>query len=86
MSEGGFPYDFIFITARTGIEPVIPPWEGGVLTPWPTSRGTFLIIYYSLEKSKYYFKVFLIVLWIDTINLKMKEYNGKLCIDIQIFT
>ena len=23
---------------RTGIEPVIPPWKGGVLTPWPTLR------------------------------------------------
>ena len=23
---------------RTGIEPVIPPWKGGVLTAWPTGR------------------------------------------------
>ena len=23
---------------RTGIEPVFPPWEGGVLTAWPTNR------------------------------------------------
>ena len=24
--------------ARTGIEPMILPWEGSVLTPWPTSH------------------------------------------------
>ena len=27
---------------RTGIEPVFPPWEGGVLTAWPTNR----LLYY----------------------------------------
>ena len=23
---------------RTGIEPVLPPWKGGVLTAWPTGQ------------------------------------------------
>ena len=23
---------------RTGFEPVLPPWKGGVLTPWPTDQ------------------------------------------------
>ena len=23
---------------RTGFEPVLPPWKGGVLTPWPTDH------------------------------------------------
>ena len=27
---------------RTGIEPVIPPWKGGVLTPWPTRHFRLL--------------------------------------------
>ena len=26
----------IRVVPCTGIEPVIPPWKGGVLTPWPT--------------------------------------------------
>ncbi len=25
---------------RTGFEPVLPPWKGGVLTTWPTGRGS----------------------------------------------
>ena len=28
-----------YLVLRTGIEPVIPPWEGGVLTAWPTEHG-----------------------------------------------
>ena len=27
--------------ARRGIEPLFPPWEGGVLTAWPTSHSVF---------------------------------------------
>jgi hypothetical protein len=23
---------------RTGFEPVLPPWKGGVLTAWPTGQ------------------------------------------------
>ena len=23
---------------RTGLEPVLPPWKGGVLTAWPTGQ------------------------------------------------
>ena len=23
---------------RTGFEPVLPPWKGGVLTTWPTGH------------------------------------------------
>ena len=23
---------------RTGFEPVLPPWKGGVLTTWPTDQ------------------------------------------------
>ena len=30
------------LAASTGIEPVFPPWEGGVLTPWPTGLITAL--------------------------------------------
>ena len=26
------------LVTRTGIEPMIPPWKGGVLTSWPTGR------------------------------------------------
>ena len=28
---------------RTGIEPVLPPWKGGVLTAWPTDH----LVYFS---------------------------------------
>ena len=27
-----------YIIVRTGFEPVLPPWKGGVLTPWPTDH------------------------------------------------
>ena len=27
-----------FLVTRTGIEPMIPPWKGSVLTSWPTGR------------------------------------------------
>ena len=30
---------------RTGFEPVLPPWKGGVLTPWPTDHF-YNVIYY----------------------------------------
>ena len=29
--------------ASTGIEPVFPPWEGGVLAPWPTGHIHYLL-------------------------------------------
>ena len=32
---GNPPY---YIIVRTGFEPVLPPWKGGVLTPWPTDH------------------------------------------------
>ncbi len=25
-----------FVVTRTGLEPMLPPWKGGVLTTWPT--------------------------------------------------
>ena len=28
---------FLLVT-RTGLEPMLPPWKGGVLTAWPTGR------------------------------------------------
>ena len=34
MSETWF-----LLIVRTGFEPVIPPWKGGVLTPWPTDQN-----------------------------------------------
>ena len=30
-------YDAIFLVTPTGIEPVLPPWKGDVLTAWPRS-------------------------------------------------
>ena len=32
---------FLLLAVRTGIEPVFPPWEGGVLTAWPTNRSLY---------------------------------------------
>ena len=32
---------------RTGFEPVLPPWKGGVLTPWPTDLEPFNSFYYT---------------------------------------
>ena len=29
---------------RTGFEPVLPPWKGGVLTAWPTGHVKILCI------------------------------------------
>ena len=29
-----------FEMTRTGFEPVLPPWKGGVLTTWPTGHGS----------------------------------------------
>ena len=26
----------VFLVTRTGLEPMLPPWKGGVLTSWPT--------------------------------------------------
>ena len=26
------------LVTRTGFEPVLPPWKGGVLTAWPTGQ------------------------------------------------
>ena len=26
------------LVTRTGLEPMLPPWKGGVLTAWPTGR------------------------------------------------
>ena len=31
-------YGIFALVTRTGIEPVLPPWKGGVLAAWPTSR------------------------------------------------
>ena len=33
------------LVTRTGIEPMIPPWEGGVLTAWPTGHKINIIIF-----------------------------------------
>ena len=48
----------LFSAVRTGIEPVFPPWEGGVLTAWPTNR---LLYYHStIHSSSFSFKYFLL--------------------------
>ena len=31
-------YGIFALVTRTGIEPVLPPWKGGVLAAWPTSH------------------------------------------------
>ncbi len=31
------------MVTRTGFEPVLPPWKGGVLTTWPTGQLTLII-------------------------------------------
>ena len=30
--------NIIQMVTRTGFEPVLPPWKGGVLTTWPTGQ------------------------------------------------
>ena len=27
-----------YLMTRTGFEPMLPPWKGGVLTTWPTDQ------------------------------------------------
>ena len=53
--------------ARTGIEPVIPPWEGGVLTSWPTSHlyNTWLFYTIHIRNASHFYKLpaFLISLY-----------------------
>ena len=39
------------LVPRTGIEPVTPPWKGGVLTPWPTRH----FVYRSANIRAYFF-------------------------------
>ena len=38
---------FLFLVTRTGIEPMFPPWKGGVLTAWPT--GLIMVAAVGLE-------------------------------------
>ena len=33
------PHRHTFLVTPTGIEPVLPPWKGDVLTAWPRSRS-----------------------------------------------
>ena len=47
-------YSPILVTRR-GIEPLLPPWKGGVLTSWPTSH--ILVIYPRLERGTPWLKV-----------------------------
>ena len=37
---GALPAELILhiMVTRTGFEPVLPPWKGGVLTTWPTGH------------------------------------------------
>ena len=37
---------------RTGLEPVLPPWKGGVLTAWPTGHKFFFTESKGFEPSK----------------------------------
>ena len=37
---------FLFLVTPTGIEPMILPWEGSVLTAWPTGHNDRLFITY----------------------------------------
>ena len=32
------PLGYGAIMIRAGFEPALPPWKGGVLTPWPTDH------------------------------------------------
>ena len=42
-----------FLVTRRGIEPLSPPWEGGVLTAWPTGHiYLWNEFYYITKKSK----------------------------------
>ena len=36
--RSSFCYSFFFLVTRTGIEPMLQPWKGRVLTAWPTGR------------------------------------------------
>lgn len=64
------------ITARRGIEPLFSPWEGDVLTAWPTSlcKSYFDIISYNQLFGKYFFNFFLIY-YIDTNIAIFKDEN-----------
>ena len=44
----------VLLTADRGIEPLFPPWEGGVLTAWPISHVTFCILYHICGTLLYY--------------------------------
>ena len=32
------------LVTRTGIEPMLPPWKGGVLTAWPTGHNLVAVV------------------------------------------
>ena len=38
QNKKGTSNDVPSVVTRTGIEPVLPPWKGGVLTSWPPGR------------------------------------------------
>ena len=67
------------IAASTGIEPVFSPWEGDVLTPWPTGhlficRSLFAVdsfnIHHLFLKCKYFFKKISIFLFFSNFSFK----------------
>ena len=47
-----------FLVASRGIEPLIPPWKGGVLTAWPWGHkhDTFLLYLFAAPKSSIFCK------------------------------
>ena len=69
----------VFKAASTGIEPVFSPWEGDVLTPWPTGhlficRLLFAVdsfnIHHLFLKCKYFFKKISIFLFFSNFSFK----------------
>ena len=67
------------VAASTGIEPVFSPWEGDVLTPWPTGhlfvcRLLFAVdsfnIHHLFLKCKYFFKKISIFLFFSNFSFK----------------
>lgn len=34
---------YMILVTPTGIEPMIPPWEGGVLAAWPRGHNQYLL-------------------------------------------
>ena len=54
-------FQLLHTIVRTGFEPVLPPWKGGVLTPWPTDQSCYfqlLLLYRLFLTCQHLFKTF----------------------------